>query len=277
MQTSQIIPDFVRDHYVGRARRALAFLSEHGWREVWCRARELGPLGCAEFLVRNLWYLSAVRVNRRFDRRHNVETSGDIPSEHLAVVENQSHGAAFISTPPHTFERAMDLLGENDLHGFTFIDIGSGKGRAMLLATRRPFRRVIGVEYARELVDVANRNITQYRDPAQRCRDLHCYCADATTFELPPLVLYFLRPFDDVMMARILARVRASYVIRPRKIIVLFVTPTETEYAPPHHLFIEAGFHHRLTRKLPLDWAAIRRFRVAMYELSTVGDTESAM
>jgi tRNA1(Val) A37 N6-methylase TrmN6 len=108
----------------------------------------------------------------------------------------------------------MDLLGEDDLHGFTFIDIGSGKGRAMLLSARRPFRRVLGIEYARELVDVANRNIAQYRDPAQRCRDLQCYCADATTFELPPepLVLYFLRPFDDVIMARILVRVRASYV-----------------------------------------------------------------
>jgi hypothetical protein len=199
-----------------------------------------------------------------------VDSCGNIPSRFLkGVGEHQAHGADVISTPVRTFERAMDLLAE-DLQSFTFIDIGAGKGRAMLLAARRPFRRVLGVKYAPELAAAASRNFARYRDSAQRCRDLYCYCAEATTFELPlePLVLYFLRPFDDVVMARFLNRVAASYATRPRKILILFVLPAEPKHAPPHDLFQEAGFHHRLTRRLPLDWAAANRLRAIIYEIS---------
>jgi SAM-dependent methyltransferase len=265
MNTSDI-PDFVRDHHVGRVRRALAFVATHGWRAVWHRARERGLLESARFIADNIWFLNAVRVNRRFDRRYHVDTCGDIPARYLEVVgENQSHGAAFLSIPAHTFERAMDLLAE-DIRGFTFVDIGAGKGRAMLLAARRPFCRVIGVEYAHELAAVANRNFARYRDPAQRCHDMHCYCADAIAFELPlgPLLLYVM-PSDNVMRAKLIEHIRASHAALPRKMLILSVTPPQ--YAAPPHMFVEAGFRHRLTRKLPFDWAAAHRFQAAIYEI----------
>jgi methylase of polypeptide subunit release factors len=42
---------------------------------------------------------------------------------------------------------------------FTFIDLGSGKGRALVLALSYPFRRVVGVEFALELHRVAEANL----------------------------------------------------------------------------------------------------------------------
>src|SRR5271167_2282557 len=42
---------------------------------------------------------------------------------------------------------------------FTFIDIGSGKGRALLMAADYPFRRILGIELLPELHRVAKENI----------------------------------------------------------------------------------------------------------------------
>ena len=266
MNTSDV-PDFLKDHHVGRVRRAVAFVATHGWRAVWQRARARGLLGSARFIVGNIRFLNAVRINRRFDRRYGVDTCGNIPARYLQVVgDHQPHGSDFLSIPARTFERAINLVAE-DIRGLTFVDIGAGKGRAMLLAARRPFARVMGVEYGVELAAVANQNFARYRDPAQRCHDLHCYCADATAFELPPgpLLLYFMRTFDNVMLTKMIRHIRASHDARPRRMVILFVCPPQ--YAPPADLFLRAGFRHRLTRKLPFDWAAADPFQAAIYEV----------
>ena len=45
-----------------------------------------------------------------------------------------------------------------DYSRFSFIDFGSGKGRVLLVAAGFPFKEVIGVEFSRELHEVALKN-----------------------------------------------------------------------------------------------------------------------
>jgi hypothetical protein len=259
----------VKDRSRARWRRAWNYLRDNGPAELWRLARAAGPREISAFVLRNLRYLVAAQLNRRFDRRYRVETAGDIPADFLDVIgENRAHGAAFLSTPIRTLRAAFAEL-PGDLGDFTFIDIGAGKGRTLLLAATMGFRRIIGVEYAPELVRCARRNFASYRNPRQRCRNLACICADATSFELPPenCVLYFLRPFEDVVMAKVLANVKRSYQVAPRKILLMYVTPLEPEYAPPVELVLRTGFM-RLTRRriLPFDWSAVRRFELVLFE-----------
>lgn len=257
-----------RDRYTGRWQRAWRELAENGPASFWrlVNNRRGGAFG---FIVGNIRYLIAVHLNRRFDRRYCVDTSGDIASVHLEVVgENKAYGAAFLSTPEMTFRRALELLPE-DLGNFSFIDIGAGKGRALLLASTRNFRKILGVEYAPKLVACARQNFQTYRNPAQLCRDLSCVCADAATFEPPPddSVFYFLRPFEDNVMDALLQRIKKSYAAKPRKIIIMFVSPAERDYAPPHQLLLATGFLRRTRLALlPFDWAAVTRFQIAVYE-----------
>ena len=49
-----------------------------------------------------------------------------------------------------------------DFSRLTFIDIGSGKGRALLLASEYPFRRIIGIELLPDLNRIAQENIRAY-------------------------------------------------------------------------------------------------------------------
>src|ERR1700676_2771797 len=85
----------------------------------------------------------------------------------------------------------------SDLHDFVFIDLGSGKGRTLLMASDYPFRRIIGVELLPALHLAAEENIGKYRSESQKCFALESVCADATAFAFPaePIVLYLFNPF----------------------------------------------------------------------------------
>lgn len=260
----------IRDRQSGRWVRAWRAVTQHGLQGVWRMAREAGIGGTAAFVARNLRYLVAIAVNRRFDRKYRVDTAGDIPSDFLEVVgDNREYGAAFLSTPERTFRAALACV-PNDLSGFTFVDFGAGKGRVMLMASSHKFRRILGVEYAPELVACAERNFATYRNPAQLCRDLWCECADAAEFELPedePAVLYFLRPFEDVVMARVLDNIVRSYAARPRQLYLMFVTPDEPAYRPPSRLIRSTGiFRLAANPLLPFDWGGVKRFELMLYE-----------
>jgi hypothetical protein len=259
----------IRDRYAGRWRRAWQFLAEKGPLELWRVVRRNGARECVAFVRRNLRYLVAMQANRRFDRRHHVDTGGDIPTRFLDVVgDNKEYGSAFLSTPARSFRRMLRLL-PDDVRDFVFVDIGAGKGRCLLLASERAFKRILGVEYARELAACARRNIASFRSAAQRCRDISCLCADATQFDIPDekCVFYFLRPFEYNVMARFLANVERSYRARPRKIYILFANPAEPEYAPPHDQLVGTGmFALRRAEVLPFDWGAVTTFQVSLYE-----------
>ena len=90
-----------------------------------------------------------------FDRQHGVDTGGefegwtylsdlDIPSPNWIDCND------YTAIEPIRFEQVMAAL-EIAFEDFTFIDFGSGKGLALLLAPEYPFRRIIGLEFAPEL------------------------------------------------------------------------------------------------------------------------------
>src|SRR5262249_45180057 len=82
-----------------------------------------------------------------------------------------------------------------NLRNFTFVDMGPGKGRALLLAAEQPFARVIGVEVLPELHAIAQQNIAA---AASRlvCHKIESISADARIFQFPdgPLVVFLFNP-----------------------------------------------------------------------------------
>ncbi len=84
---------------------------------------------------------------------------------------------------------------------------------------------MIGVEFARELHEVALRNIQSYRSRRQRCHRIESVCADAVDYELPPqpAVLFFYSPFNAAVLERILDRVKTSLRTHPRSLYILYL------------------------------------------------------
>jgi SAM-dependent methyltransferase len=166
-----------------------------------------------------------VELDQAFDREHGVDTAGIVPLQALDIDSaNRDLGHRYQASSPAGFRALMAgfALPAEEL---TFVDLGAGKGRAMLLASELPFRRVVGVEFAPELCEVARRNLQDFQSAAQRCREFEVVCADAAEYQLPdePTLVYIYNSFVDPLMRAVLANVRRSVDERPRKVLLALV------------------------------------------------------
>ena len=171
------------------------------------------------------WLAHKARVDELFDTKYGLDTRG---ITHLSDLEitgpNRPNGVAHIASDPDEFANALASL-QIRHEEFIFIDLGSGKGRALLLALRFPFRRIVGVEFALELHRIAQSNLARFAATGGidtgRISLVH---ADASEFELPadPLVIYLYNPFNAYVMKRVVGRVLASHAAHPRPIYVVY-------------------------------------------------------
>jgi hypothetical protein len=177
------------------------------------------------------WYHPA-RIWRRhrksgFDRRFGVETSGLVhPSQFAGLAGEDADPHHYKAIRPEDFHAAVSTLAVRH-EEFEFVDYGSGKGRALLLASDYPFPRITGVEFSPELHQAALRNVARYRGPAQRCWEIGSLCADAAAFDPPdaPCVLFFYDPFGERLMSAVLDRIGKSLARRPREIYIVYCQP----------------------------------------------------
>jgi SAM-dependent methyltransferase len=168
------------------------------------------------------------QADAAFDAFHGTDTGGvDELHKFKVVGANAKYGHSHIATDPKHFAEMMDGLAI-DFAPFTFIDLGSGKGRALILAAAYPFRRIIGVEFAAELHRAAEANVAAFsrnRSPGSPILLVH---ADVATYEFPnePLIIFLFNPFSPVIIRRVADRAIASWRVSPRPMIVLYMFPT---------------------------------------------------
>ena len=110
-------------------------------------------------------------------------------------------------------------------HQFAFVDLGSGKGRALLVASEFPFAKIVGVELSSELHAIAEKNIELYRPPLQPCRNIELRRENAAAFVFPsvPLVLFMFNPFGEETIRRVLENLALSLRTAPRAAFFVYV------------------------------------------------------
>lgn len=179
--------------------------------------------------------LSLIRERRRaarrspseFDRQFGVETDGFIPLRDLDIESrNWVYGIQYQPASPAVVYQALAALAI-DFQDFTFIDFGSGKGRALLVASEFPFKRIIGLEFSPELHAIAQQNVRRYQSKTQRCKTLESICGDFATFPVPaePVVCFFNNPCGEPVMAKALGNIQRSLHDHPRQIYIIYLNP----------------------------------------------------
>jgi SAM-dependent methyltransferase len=205
------------------ARRTLAVL------------RREGPLGTLQRVVRHARIaiglpsheareemLAKDEADRAFDAALGVDTGGTTHLFALTIDSpNAPLGVSHIATGPGHFRNAMDML-DVDPHGYTFVDLGAGKGRALMMAAEYPFAAIVGVEFAQELHAICQRNIARFGDARIACR-----LGDAEQFAYPDgdLVVFMNNPFDRPLVARVAERLVALTRERSRTVRLVYVNP----------------------------------------------------
>lgn len=156
------------------------------------------------------------RREQKFDQLNNVDTEGYLSNQELGLPSDSIH---YAPTRPRRFRSIMRKL-RIDAAKFTFIDVGCGKGRALVMAHSMGFNRLIGVELSSYLGSIAIRNTCSFSNA-----EIHV--CDATKFELPPSdsVVFMYNPFWEPTMGRFIVNLVQSLSACPRKLYLVYVNP----------------------------------------------------
>ena len=166
-----------------------------------------------------------------FDQQFGVETSAP-----MRLAEMELDGTAktvqasyYQPSSPELLRGIMrELQALNiDFERFNFVDVGSGKGLVLLIASERPFKRVIGIEFAANLHRAAESNLEKFKSPLKRCPTLESVCAYATKYEFPaePTVFYLFNPFGEEILGGFLDNVERGWKVHRQAMYLVYVEP----------------------------------------------------
>lgn len=165
-----------------------------------------------------------------FDVEFGVRTSGLVAGRDLRFGNaNDRHATAYYAVAPSVqrdliarWRRTKPLA---DMDAYTFVDLGAGMGRAMLVAAEYRFRAVVGVEFHPTLAGIARRNLALWRKAGRAKAPTRLHCADALDFRLPagPCVLFLFNPFAAPLLKRLLRLWSSSLKGRENQVDLLYV------------------------------------------------------
>ncbi len=154
---------------------------------------------------------------RRQLRRAGVDLSS-VGLSKLGLTPAQAHNYAD-SGGPH-LERVLKELaiGTED----SVLDLGCGKGGALITFARFPFRRIAGLDLCAELLDVARANMAAAGLP-----QVELIHADAASFEDYDdfTYIYMYNPFPAGVLREVMVRLETSLDRMPREVTIIYKNP----------------------------------------------------
>jgi SAM-dependent methyltransferase len=192
-----------------------------------------------------------------FDRKYGTDTGGYLgPEELVKGRENDALNHGYSAIAPSVFHEACRRWHETlpavsgRVEAYSFVDVGAGKGRALLLAAGLPFRKVIGVELSEELSRTAQKNIARWSRVARPKPKIRVVQGDAAKFRWPrtPLLVYLYNPFACSLVAQMAENLAAAAASGSGLVDLLYVNPTCTDTLTSQGLFVRLW-----TSRIPMD------------------------
>lgn len=178
-----------------------------------------------------------------FDLKYGVHTTAHIIGSQLATGHaHDIYNTVYLPSHPSMVTSCIDqwrsfcTAGDPPLEAYTFVDIGSGMGRAVMVASEYPFTRVIGVEMNPGLCEQARRNLTVWQNQPHACGNLAIANTEASEFEWPrtPIVIYMFNPFEAPVVEAVLQSLERALEQGTGPIDILYVYPAFASVLEAH-------------------------------------------
>jgi SAM-dependent methyltransferase len=176
-----------------------------------------------------------------FDERYGVDTGGLIGGGELrSGHRNDVFNTAYYGMAPSRFQWVMEhWIGDQThaaLEDSSFVDLGCGKGRAVMMASEFCFREVVGVELHAGLAGIAEANVASWTAAGRAVCPVRIVCGDATEFAFPegPCLLYLFNPFAAPVMKRLVERIEEDFRERPGMLDLIYFNPEAGELLETH-------------------------------------------
>jgi SAM-dependent methyltransferase len=162
-----------------------------------------------------------------FDRTRSIATTGNVAPNAAQIIGEMRDSQIYAPVRVVNAHAALRDLPVHDYSRYTFLDIGSGKGRMLSVAAEYPFKKVQGIEFDASLHEQAIENIQRYHFRKQRCPQIESTLANAAEFEFPPenLVLYLFNPFGPSVMNAMLSNLQRAIKLHSRHVVVVLLWP----------------------------------------------------
>jgi SAM-dependent methyltransferase len=191
------------------------------------------------------YYLSQLPQDD-FDTKYGVSTTGYVEPADAGITDETARVHAIRYAP--TRESVMQHILQGSLEWvtpkeFTFVDLGCGMGRVLLIAARFPFAEIVGVELSPIHCQTAIRNRDRYvlqTGPYVRCRNIRVECANVLTFTFPDtnLLIYMYRPFLEPIFTGVLNNLCEVQQATGRRILIAYSCPLEESVMEKHGGFV---------------------------------------
>jgi predicted RNA methylase len=208
------------------ARHCASFIRYYG---IVASLREVCPL------IREVLFRTEERAERAdaFDGRRGTDTSGMVMPWELKDQSNAPIGGNPYASLTSARIRELLVAAESVASETVLVDLGSGKGRVLLVAQEFPFKRIVGVEWSGELHAIARTNVAiaavSGQTPDARFELLQMDAA-AYAFPTEPLVVFLFNPFGAATMAHVVANLELTLAAFPRRIIVIYANPLHGDF-----------------------------------------------
>lgn len=195
--------------------------------------------------ISNSAALSLAKIDDRlYDIKYGTDTFGKITISELKVVgKNKGLGTGYQAARPKSFKKVI-----RSLHlpiGSVFVDFGSGKGRTLLIASQLGFKRVVGVEFAPVLCDIARKNVEIFfrRSWRRNGNEVIIINGDAIEYDIKEdeNVFFLFNPFNELLVAKILSNIISSVQSVPRKIWLVYLNPAHGALIDQTPAFVRIG------------------------------------
>lgn len=179
--------------------------------------------------TRRLQQWRKVKDGKAFDAQ-GYRTTDLMALEKMEITGDATHSCWYEAVAVADFDAIMAKV-DIPVEGTTFVDLGSGMGRALLLAADLPFKRIVGVEFGRELHDVAVENFaTRARKagPDDRIELIH---GDATKHAVPagPVLYFVYNSFRPPVLTEVVRNIHASWKADPRPLRFIYLNPQHAD------------------------------------------------
>lgn len=184
--------------------------------------------------IRIAWVM--IRQEIKGEKKYRINTTG---ADELFKLEDHgidiSHATIYMPVSYDLLEDIFEQLPATVRSHF--LDIGSGKGRALCVAAHKGFKQVTGLDFAKDLCEQAKENLatTMQKIPSLKYKIIN---NDAFYFKIPDDVdyIFLFNPFDEIIMSGVANNIFKSLQNNPRKLTVIYVNPLHK------NIFLKAGY-----------------------------------
>jgi SAM-dependent methyltransferase len=185
-----------------------------------------GVSGTTWLALKKIRILASLIEDRWFDYKYNTDTIEIIELDQLDIPsDNKPFGMRYEVTRARPFRKLLHTL-QLPRDG-VFVDLGSGKGRVLMLAAEYGFRKIIGVEFSSQLNAIAHDNIAVFQEKQHLDSDIEIIESDVVNYEIEPdqIVFFMFNPFYTIIIETLLEKIARSLEKHPRKVWLIYQYP----------------------------------------------------